>query len=102
MRFFQIKICLLKLRLSRCESMLNRTNRSERIIEKHNQLCLQLQNEIDILQEKLSKLDEDFKVKKKNFSTVSLFNEYQIFQINKTLKHRLSKIVEKKKNYCMK
>jgi hypothetical protein len=55
--------------------MLNRTNRSERIIEKHNQLCLQLQNEIDILQEKLSKLDEDFKVKKKNFSTVSLFSE---------------------------
>jgi hypothetical protein len=51
--------------------MLNRTNKSERIIEMNNQLSIQLQNEIDILQEKLSKLENQFKTKKKNFSTVS-------------------------------
>ncbi len=54
--------------------MLNRTNKSERIIERNNQLSHQLQTEIDILQEKLSKLEDEFKVKKKNFSTVSLLN----------------------------
>ncbi|CAF4961095.1 unnamed protein product, partial [Rotaria sp. Silwood1] len=56
-------------RLSRCESMLNRSNKSERIIEMNNRLCSQLQNEIDDLQEKLSKLDGEFLIKKKNFST---------------------------------
>jgi len=54
--------------------MLNRTNKSERIIGMNNQLCLQLQNEIDILQEKLSKLDNQFKIKQKNFSIVSFLN----------------------------
>ncbi|CAF1088574.1 unnamed protein product [Rotaria sordida] len=58
-----------EIHLSRCESMLNRSNKSERIIEMNNRLCIQLQNEIDDLQEKLSKLDEEFLVKKKNFST---------------------------------
>lgn len=51
--------------------MLNRSNKSERIIETHNRLCIQLQNEIDALQEKLTQLDQDFAAKKKNFSTVS-------------------------------
>jgi type III secretion system FlhB-like substrate exporter len=51
--------------------MLNRTNKSERIIEMNKQLSVQLQNEIDILQDKLSKLDNQFKIKNKHFSTVS-------------------------------
>ena len=55
--------------------MLNRSNKSERIIEMNNQLCHQLQKEIDIIQEKLSKLDDEFKAKKKNFSTVSFLNK---------------------------
>lgn len=50
--------------------MLNRSNKSERIIGMNNQLCNQLQSEIDILQEKLSKLDVEFKAKKSSFSTV--------------------------------
>lgn len=53
--------------------MLSRSNKSQRIIETNNQLSVQLQKEINILQEKLSKLDDQFKIKKKNFSTVSLF-----------------------------
>ncbi|CAF3428145.1 unnamed protein product [Rotaria socialis] len=56
-------------RLSRCESMLNRSNKSERIIELNSRFCIQLQNEIDEIQEKLVKLDANFAVKKKNFST---------------------------------
>jgi len=72
---------LLKNRLSRCESMLNRSNKSERIIEMNDHLCLQLQNEIDILQEKLSKLNEEFKIRKNTFSTVSFFN--MIIVLNK-------------------
>jgi hypothetical protein len=78
--FFYSNISLLKNRLSRCESMLNRSNKSERIIQMNHQLCLQLQNEIDILQEKLSKLNEEFKIRKNTFSTVSFFND-QIFKL---------------------
>ena len=54
--------------------MLNRSNKSERIIEMNNRFCIQLQNEIDEIQEKLGKLDANFAVKKKNFSTVSFIN----------------------------
>lgn len=53
--------------------MLNRSNKSERIIDMNNRLCNQLQIEIDNIQEKLNKLDVEFNSKKKNFSTVSFF-----------------------------
>jgi hypothetical protein len=66
-------IYFLKIRLTRCESMLNRTNKSNRIIERNKQLVVQLQTDIDICQEKLSKLEELFRTKKASFSIVSLF-----------------------------
>jgi hypothetical protein len=53
--------------------MLNRTNKSNRIIERNKQLVVQLQTDIDICQEKLSKLEELFRTKKASFSIVSLF-----------------------------
>jgi aspartate ammonia-lyase len=53
--------------------MLSRSNKSQRIIEMNTQLRIQLQNEIDALQEKLAKLDNQFKIKNKNFSIVSFF-----------------------------
>jgi vacuolar-type H+-ATPase subunit I/STV1 len=53
--------------------MLNRTNKSERIIGMNKQLCLQLEKEIDIIKDKLTKLDEQFKIKKNTFSTVNVF-----------------------------
>lgn len=64
----------MKSRVTRCQSMLNRSNKSERIIQANEQMCRQLQTEIDHFQEKLSKLDELFKNKKKTFSTVNLFD----------------------------
>ena len=77
--------------------MLNRSNKSERIIQKNEQICVQLQTEINHLQEKLVKLDELFKMKKKNFSTVNPFVHRRYFQsIN--FHFRQWKIVEKKKN----
>lgn len=51
--------------------MLIRSNKSERIIENNKNLSIQLQNDIEILQEKLSKLENQCKIKKENFSTVS-------------------------------
>ncbi|CAF1139632.1 unnamed protein product [Adineta steineri] len=54
--------------LSRCESMLNRTNKSKQVIQMNEELCVELQNEIDILQEILSELDNELKIRKKNFS----------------------------------
>ena len=71
--------------MTRCQSMLNRSNKSERIIEANKQLTLQLQNEIDLLQDKLAKLDELFKTKKKHFSTVEI-----PFQPNKKYEFSLS------------
>jgi hypothetical protein len=53
--------------------MLNLTNKSKDLIEINKQLCLQLQNEIEILQEKLAHLDKELQMKKKNFSLVSSF-----------------------------
>lgn len=50
--------------------MLNRSKKSERIIEMNEKLQEQLQNEIDHLQEKLNQLNQHFQTKKNHFSIV--------------------------------
>ena len=55
--------------------MLNRTNKSKQLIEMNEQLCVELQNEIEHLQEKLAELDHELQIKKKNFSMVSSQSE---------------------------
>ena len=80
--FFSSNNLILKIRLSRCQSMLNRSNKSERIIENNARLCSQLQQEIDVLHEKLTKLESDLVVKKKSFTTVSFLRiQFQIIEL---------------------
>jgi hypothetical protein len=61
--------------------MLNRTNKSNRLIERNKQLCIQLQIDIDIAQDKLSKLEEQFKIRKASFTTVSVLLKSHVVEI---------------------
>ncbi|UJR29306.1 hypothetical protein I4U23_010520 [Adineta vaga] len=68
LKFYQIIQQKEAYRLSRCQSMLQRTNKSKHLIDMNEQLCVELQNEIDHLQGKLAELDHELQLKKKNFS----------------------------------
>ena len=61
--------------------MLNRSTKSERIIEMNEKLQEQLQNEIDHLQEKLNQLNQHFQTKKNHFSLVKFYLKRLFFSV---------------------
>ncbi|CAF1514427.1 unnamed protein product, partial [Adineta ricciae] len=95
-KFYQIIQLKEARRLSRCESMLHRTNKSRQLIEMNEQLCVELQNEIDHLQGKLAELDHELQLKKKNFSLAveDCREEEKLLNEMRTALERLKKDVE--------
>ena len=57
--------------MSRYRSVLDRSEKSEKIIRANERFASELGEELDRLKEKLNELNQEFQIKKNNFSKVN-------------------------------